>query len=180
MPYQTKDKKVELSKKEHEMLYRYLENANANSISDGIWVGKWSATHGETRSTSTITFHIGFRLTNGHYWSCILVGSKSKNPLKGTEVDWGTTEPYPPEVVEYYRAMFSIEPADIKLQFHPRRDDDNDGGAGPSGYGGSGEQAKRQVYQDAYNGYFYYDSNGGCHACDASGRDIGLYYGKTF
>ncbi|KAL2126375.1 hypothetical protein VTI74DRAFT_1093 [Chaetomium olivicolor] len=172
MPKQKKATSRKLKKGEREDMEVYLQNANPNHISAPLWgVTKWESTHGETRSTSRFTFHIGLRVDHeGNYLTCILVKtSEGDLPVEGTIVNWGPEPPVLAEVLEYYQNMFlGYYPFD-----RPGRGNqgggNGGGGASGSGFGGGW---RKDVQQNHYGGYYYIDENDGYQECDASGNPI--------
>jgi hypothetical protein len=148
----------------------YLENANPNHIGHTGWgIETWHECHGETRSKSKFTFHIGIRVDHeGNYLTCILLKGKGGNKaVEGTIINWGPEEPDMAVVLEHYQMMF--------LKYHPidrpGRGGNNNGGEGGSGGGGGGWT--KQVYHNSdYDEYYYLDEQGEYQSCDSSGNPI--------
>ncbi|RYP80363.1 hypothetical protein DL769_002512 [Monosporascus sp. CRB-8-3] len=169
MPQARRPESVKLSKKDRGNILVYLENAKGDHISAPVWGTQWTPTHGETRSSSKNTFHIGIRHVNGRYYTCILVRTVQFGhlPVEGTVHDWGTTAPSLREVLAYYQALFDVQPTSSRPGRGPNRDYDDDGN---SNAGGSGW--KKEVRKDDYGGYFYIDEDGDYHACDSRGNEV--------
>lgn len=176
---------IELSKGDHEDLLTYLEHANPNHMTLASWSvgGGWNFTHGETRSASEATFHIGCRQdSRGHFITCIAVAVRSGNrntPVARTTVDWGTEPPSLGEILNYYQQKFSVQPLHVYDAPSQRRDNNNNGGGGNGGAGGSGggggaSGSKKQVFKDDYGGYYYSTEEEPYVACDAQGNSLGL------
>ncbi|KAI5862900.1 hypothetical protein GGS23DRAFT_74470 [Durotheca rogersii] len=176
MPRARRPESVRLSRDDWDDMLTYLEYANSNHVSAITWDVHWTPTHGETRSYSKRTFHIGVRYANGRYSSCILVDTVSWDevPVEGTIHHWGTTPPNLGEIVEHYRTLYKVQPASSNLRYQPRQNDDNNGGAGASGGGW-----KKEVKKDDYGGYFYIGEDEEYHACDSEGNEIQTTDRKT-
>ncbi|KUI68914.1 hypothetical protein VM1G_04585 [Cytospora mali] len=146
----------------------YLENANPAYISVSGWGGSWTATHGETRSASQYTFHIGVRFTNGSYYSCILVTTRQYGPVpvEGTVENWGSQMPSLGQVLRHYQSHYSVTPLHDSTP-GPSDNGGDDGGAGGAGAGGSGGSGgwAKEVKPDAYEDEEY-------HACDGAGNEL--------
>ncbi|KAL6824268.1 hypothetical protein J3E69DRAFT_336190 [Trichoderma sp. SZMC 28015] len=170
MPKSSGPETYVLSKVGRKSLLQYLENANPNYISLTAWAVKWVASHGETRSASKHTYHIGFRFVQDHYQSCILAATVEGNmPIEGTLIDWGTSKPDPGEILEHYQNVFQVQPLHPLKRPEPRRDNDDEG---RDGGGSSGRTWTKQVYRDDYGGYYYIGQDEEYHQCDAKGKDI--------
>lgn len=167
---------VDISSKDKRQMYRYLEYANGNHMSLPFWTNeKWTSAHGETRSSSQHTFHLGFRISNGHYYTCILVDttrSKGAEAIEGTVRDWGTEQPSLTDVLEYYQGHYNVQPRFPIERSNNRKDDDNGGGGGAGTSGGSGSGWTKRVYKTNYGGYGYTDKDGEYRECDQYGNDI--------
>ncbi|KAF4988842.1 hypothetical protein FGRMN_9516 [Fusarium graminum] len=148
---------------------KYLEHANSNEISVTEIGPFWTPTHGETRSTSKFTFHIGIRYANGDFSTCVLISTRQymNVPVEGTFVNWGPKMPKMPAVMMHYKKLFNVQ----DLSGHSTRpgDDENDKDDGP-GAGSSGWT--KEVRKDDYGGYFYIDEAGEYHACEKDGNDV--------
>ncbi|KAK4143977.1 uncharacterized protein C8A04DRAFT_28321 [Dichotomopilus funicola] len=170
--------KVTLSKKDKNKMQVYLDAANPAQISVPQWgIGLWQNSHGEGRSTSTLTFHIGFLYATdtGCFWTCILLkDGKRHKPVAGTLVNWGTEQPSPSDVLEYYKnAQFPLPDPDSE----PSESGWGGGAGGAGGAGGSssgGSAWKKDVKPDGNGGYYYFDPDYQWIPCDASGNEI--YY----
>ncbi|KAH6949478.1 hypothetical protein DER45DRAFT_93764 [Fusarium avenaceum] len=113
-----KSKVMHLNKKHVEDLKTYLENAKGNTISISSWSKNWTYTHGETRSSSKLTYYIGGQLnSDGHYITCLFVWTfkSSYKPISNdddaisTQKDWGTEKPDMSEVLKAYKEMYDVE-----------------------------------------------------------------------
>lgn len=172
---------VDLNRKQLADLEAYLEQANSNQVELTSWGtgGNWTTAHGETRSASTATFHIGCRRdSNGDYRTCITVKHGKNNvPIDGTVVNWGSTPPDLGSVLVYYQQQFGVS-AVYDYTPIPRKggnngDDGNDGGAGAAGgAAGEGSGSKRVVRKHDLGGYFYMDEEQEFHLCDSQGNEI--------
>jgi hypothetical protein len=176
-PKSRRPETVKLPRGDRSELLTYLEHANPNHISAASWGLTWTATHGETRSSSQRTFHIGIRYANGRYSSCILVGTVQYGdlPVEGTVVDWGTTQPSLATILEHYQAQYNVTPAPTRPgpAAGPREDeDDNGGGAGGSSW-------KKEVKKDDYGGYYYIGEDEDYHECDPRGNEVQTTDRKT-
>ncbi|KAK3371449.1 hypothetical protein B0T24DRAFT_320254 [Lasiosphaeria ovina] len=154
----------------------YLQAATGTYIS-GDWGLQWSATHGETRSASGHTFHIGLRRDSaGHYWTCILVTQRNgtESPVEGTVVDWGTTPPTLQDVLSHYQTTFAGMTATDNAGGAGGNNDGNGGGAGGNGgNGGGGGYQKQVIPHPEYPGnYYYLDEDEEFHWCDVNGNDL--------
>ncbi|KAK4248231.1 hypothetical protein C7999DRAFT_31286 [Corynascus novoguineensis] len=153
--------KVTLSKKDKNKMQVYLDAANPAQISVPQWgIGLWQNSHGEGRSTSTLTFHIRFLYATdtGCFWTCILLkDGKRHKPVAGTLVNWGTEQPSPSDVLEYYKnAQFPLPDPDSE----PSESGSGGGAGGAGGAGGSssgGSAWKKDVKPDGNGGYYYFD-----------------------
>ncbi|KAK4033237.1 hypothetical protein C8A01DRAFT_19788 [Parachaetomium inaequale] len=167
---------VTLNKKNMKEMRTYLDDAKAAQMSLPNWgVGKWQEAHGEGRSTSQWTFHIGFMYATdtGCYWTCIVVNSKEGNlPVKGTLVNWGTTAPEPHDVLEFYKNANFPLPDPGSEGPSASGSGGGAGGGGGSSSGGGGWQ--KQVQSDGNGGYYYLDANKQWISCDRGGNEI--YY----
>ncbi|KAK3309863.1 uncharacterized protein B0T15DRAFT_546014 [Chaetomium strumarium] len=154
----------------------YLDNAEPEQISLPQWgVTTWQNAHGERRASSRHTFHIGFRYMRdtGDYWTCILVDTRTEGslPVAGTFINWGTNPPTPREVLLLYQnARFPLS-----RDFKPSRSGSGGGQGGAGGAGGSSSGGasgwKKEIHEDGYGGYFYYDADWEYHQCDRNGND---------
>ncbi|EAQ88815.1 predicted protein [Chaetomium globosum CBS 148.51] len=166
-----------LDKRTRQDMIVYLENANPDQLSATAWgQTTWQAAHGEGRSASSTTFHIGLRYAQGHYWTCILTRVRRQEvALEGTIIDWGTTAPNLPGVLREYQRLYLR--ARAPASENPQRDpsDNNGGGSGGGGGGGGNDNGpawEKKVYKDAYGGYFYMDEDDNYCACDAQGTQV--------
>ncbi|KAH6627488.1 hypothetical protein F5144DRAFT_575986 [Chaetomium tenue] len=168
-----------LDKRTRQDMIVYLENANPDQLSASAWgQTTWQAAHGEGRSASSTTFHIGLRFAQGHYWTCILTRVRRQEvALEGTIIDWGTTAPNLPGVLREYQRQFIR--ARAPASENPQRDptDNNGGGSGGGGGGGGGGNDngpawEKKVLKDDYGGYYYMDENDEYCACDAQGTQL--------
>ncbi|KAM0255019.1 hypothetical protein ACHAQJ_006167 [Trichoderma viride] len=176
MPKSTRPETITLSKTNKNDLLAYLEHANPNYISVPIWGVRWQASHGETRSASKHTFHIGVRFVQDHYHSCILVMTgQGSMPIEGTVIDWGTSRPDLGEVLQHYQKMFKVQPLNPLKKPQTRRDNDDEDEDG----GSSGRPWTKQVCRDDYGGYYYIGQDEEYHRCDANGKEIQSTEKKT-
>lgn len=174
---------VELSKGDREDLLTYLAHANPNHMTHAGWsVGSgWSFTHGETRSASEATFHIGCRVdSQGNYYTCIAVAIRQGNrnvPVAGTTHNWGTERPSLAQILDYYQQKFNVQPLHV-YDGPSQRDNNNNGGGGNGGGtssgGGGGSGSTRQIFKDDYGGYYYVTEDEPYVACDAQGQSLKL------
>lgn len=174
MPKPKRPETVAVSKSDKRHLLTYLEHADPNHIQVSLWDVRWRPTHGETRSASRLTFHIGVRFVQGEYQTCILVDSEEGElPVDDTVRNWGPSMPNLGEVLQYYQKLFGVQalkPLIRKQQ--PRRDDDDDNEEG----GSSSRGWKKKVQKSNKPGqYFYYDEKEEYHECDEKGNDIYTY-----
>ncbi|KAK4135164.1 hypothetical protein BT67DRAFT_293398 [Trichocladium antarcticum] len=173
-----KEKDVTLNKSDEKEMQQYLDAANPAQISFPSWgIGKWQHAHGEGRSTSQLTFHIGFcyMTDTGCYWTCILAKVGNRHlPVAGTVVNWGTEAPDPSVVLEYYKNVKFPLP-DPGSEASGSGSGGGAGGAGGAGGSSSGGGAwKKNVQSDGNGGYFYFDPNWEYVLCDAQGNET--YY----
>ncbi|KAL2133614.1 hypothetical protein VTI74DRAFT_2016 [Chaetomium olivicolor] len=169
-----KPTEVTLDKAGKKAMQTYLDNAKPEQISVPEWgISKWQDSHGEGRSSSKFTFHIGFRYMTdtGCYWTCILAKTADGElPVAGTLINWGTVPPDPLVVMETYKnAKFPLPKPDSQPS-----GSGSGGGAGGAGGSSSGGAWKKTIHQDGQGGYFYYDANWEYHQCDKDGNDV--YY----
>ncbi|KAH8767444.1 hypothetical protein F5883DRAFT_419322, partial [Diaporthe sp. PMI_573] len=160
----------------------YLRNANPNNMTLASWSsgGGWNFTHGETRSASKHTFHLGFRQdSQGHYRTCIAVETARNTnvPIEGTLVDWGTDAPEPGAVLAHYQQLLNVRP--LYPYQGPNQGGNNNGNGGNGGgagssTGGGGSGASKQVFNDDYGGYYYSTEEEPYVACDAQGNSLGI------
>ncbi|PTB44423.1 hypothetical protein M441DRAFT_55472 [Trichoderma asperellum CBS 433.97] len=171
MPKPKRPETVAVSKSDKRHLLTYLEHADPNHIQVSLWDVRWRPTHGETRSASRLTFHIGVRFVQGEYQTCILVDSEEGElPVDDTVRNWGPSMPNLGEVLQYYQKLFGVQalkPLIRKQQ--PRRDDDDD-----NEEGGSSSRAWRKKIQKSNKPgyYYYYDEQEEYRECDEKGNDI--------
>lgn len=154
------DRQAQLNRGQRQDMLLYLQNAHGTYISGG-WGHIWNPTHGETRSTSEFTFHIGLmRTSEGEYHSAILVRLRGRHvPAHGTVVNWGASQPATLiEVLNNYKDMFDITPSTPTPHPEPEATAIPDWAY--------------QVCRDNYGGYHYLDENGAYHACDANGNEL--------
>lgn len=114
-----------LNKAQRRSLDQYLSNARATHIAVTEWNVLWTDCHGETRSSSKVTFHIAIRLTStGEHWSCIHVGSKPHQFIaSGTKVQWAS-RPSLSHILNEYKRMYNIDPTTSSSS--SPSDDEND------------------------------------------------------
>lgn len=101
---------INLNGSQHRALLQYLANARASQIGAGGWTVSWKDCHGETRSSSTITFHIAIRLTSvGEHRSCIRVGSRPcQFIVAGSEAQWAS-QPSLSHILNEYKRMYNVD-----------------------------------------------------------------------
>ncbi|KAM0338548.1 hypothetical protein ACHAPU_011283 [Fusarium lateritium] len=112
-----KSKVMYLNKTQVDDLKKYLENAKTKTISISSWSQVWAYTHGETRSSSKLTYYIGGRRnSDGRYITRLFVyfhGSykpiSNKADAISTQVEWGTEKPHMSEVLKFYKDMYDVE-----------------------------------------------------------------------
>jgi hypothetical protein len=113
-----KSKVMHLNKKQVEDLKTYLENAKGKTISISSWSKNWAYTHGETRSSSNLTYYIGGQLnSDGHFIIRLFVWTfkssykpiSNKHDAISTQKDWGTEKPDMSEVLKVYKEMYDVE-----------------------------------------------------------------------
>ncbi|KLO80605.1 Uncharacterized protein LW93_2944 [Fusarium fujikuroi] len=98
-------------KKDIQDVETYLRNANPKDFAPPAWAtgSRWLYVHGEGRSTSKKTYHIGFKLqSNGRYINCLFIklrGTQQKLIAEGriTEKDWVVDPPSPEEVLVFFK-----------------------------------------------------------------------------
>lgn len=156
----------------------YLSNANPANLSASQWgVTTWQAAHGEGRSASSTTFHIGLRLAQGVYWTCILVQVRGRDvALAGTMRNWGNTAPSLPLVLQTYQREYIKTKAPAGSSQQDPSNNGGGGGAGGGSGGGGGDNNppawEKKVLPDAYGGHYYMDENDEYCACDAQGNQL--------
>lgn len=113
-----KSKVMHLNKKQVEDLKTYLENAKGSTISISSWSKNWAYTHGETRSSSNLTYYIGGQLnSDGHFITRLFVWTfkssykpiSDKDDAISTQKDWCTEKPDMSEVLKAYKEMYDVE-----------------------------------------------------------------------
>lgn len=111
MPKLLDSKTVAVSKDEKSDLKNYLEYADLNHRSINTWGVVWKCTHGETRSESRNTFHIGGRLVQQRYESSILLLFGGRNiPVEGGPIGVRTRRP------SIYKAVPTVDYSDFCLK----------------------------------------------------------------
>ncbi|KAI0433764.1 hypothetical protein F5Y09DRAFT_338360 [Xylaria sp. FL1042] len=157
----------------------YLENASASHISVGARGPQRLNCHGERRSTSRWTWHIGVRrrTSNGHHISCIVAGGQNAPEVEGSRIDHGTTQPSLIHVLNLYKRMYRVP---VTTPSPPDSDDDNGNGSGGRGGSGSGGKGKgkdwsKKVKRDDYGGYYYIGPEGEYMICDEAGNNVDYY-----
>ncbi|KAH6839477.1 hypothetical protein B0I37DRAFT_332191 [Chaetomium sp. MPI-CAGE-AT-0009] len=171
---------IKLDKRGRQQMIIYLENANPANLSVSQWgVSTWQAAHGEGRSASSTTFHVGVRFSGGSYFTCILVQSRAGDQaVEGTIINWGTTAPNLPEVLRTYQRTY-LKTAAPASQTPAQDPSNNNGGGGAGGSGGGsgsgsggGPAWEKKVCKDDYGGYYYMDENDEYCACDDKGNQL--------
>ncbi|TVY79622.1 hypothetical protein Focb16_v008168 [Fusarium oxysporum f. sp. cubense] len=95
--YITKKKNIEDVKK-------YLRNAKTKDFAPAAWArgNERCFGHGEGRSTSKETYHIGFKMqSDRHHITCSFI-----------DKDWGVEPPSPAEALLFYKKAWGVEDSD--------------------------------------------------------------------
>ncbi|KAL7898135.1 hypothetical protein HDV63DRAFT_410473 [Trichoderma sp. SZMC 28014] len=152
MPKPKRPESIAISRKDKHQLLRYLEYADPNHIQLPLWGVNWEATHGETRSASKITFHVGGRFVQGEFQTCILVQStEGEYPVDNTIRSWGSSQPDMGEVLVFYQQQFGVQPLKpLNKKKQPRRDDDDDNEEGGSSSRGWKKKVERGYGERGY------------------------------
>ncbi|KAF4944312.1 hypothetical protein FGADI_12796 [Fusarium gaditjirri] len=104
-------------KKDIQDVKAYLRSAKTNDFAPPAWGhGRWLYGHGEGRSTSRETYHIGFMIQSDddHHITCLFIrvrGTNRKLVAKDsvTEKDWGAEQPSPEEVLMFYKKEWGVD-----------------------------------------------------------------------
>ena len=156
----------------------YLENARSSQLqAPNGWRSAIDYCHGQNRSASKDTFHIGIwkNSSDGHHYSAIFGGKSRLKLVEGSRIDHGTTEPSLVHVLNAHKRVYHVTPPTSSSS---SSDSDNGNGGGGAGRGGGsggrgqGKPATKKIYRDDYGGYYYFGPNHEWRACDQSGNDI--------
>lgn len=89
MPKPRRPETVAVSKSDKRHLLRYLEYEDPNHIQISLRDVRWQPTHGETRSASKRTFHIGVRFVQGEHQTCVIAKTdEGELPVDDTVRNW--------------------------------------------------------------------------------------------
>lgn len=132
--------------------------------------------HGDGRSSSSLTFHVALRLTSeGEYHTCLKVGSGDGTVVDGSVVNWGQTRPSLQSILNHYKRMYQV---DVTTSSSSSGSDDDRRGGGSGGRGGKGRRGgwQKQVMKADDGSYFYLDEQEEYIPCDANGQAIQTSY----
>ncbi|KAI0532617.1 hypothetical protein GGR58DRAFT_507213 [Xylaria digitata] len=161
-----------------EDIREYLLHASSRNLSSVAWGSRRMNCHGEGRSSSNQTWHIGVwkQSSDGRHFSAIVSGRRGGPTAEGSTIDYGRTQPRMIHVLNEYKRMY-----DVPVNTPSPHDSDNDDQNGPGGGGGPGPGGKgkgrgkpwyKKVKRDEYGGYYYIGPKGEYQTCDSKGNDI--------
>lgn len=182
---------MKLSNKQDSELRKYLEAAKPDQISGDNWSVSWGFCHGETRSTSTITFHLGTkRDSSGErlYHTAIVVEKQEGSTVCPVMSHNGESthkkyaeKPDLKQVMLDLKKVFPMHTRGTATSSSQAQGGNGDqgGGDGGNGNGNPPKPFEKEIKKNVFDEYYFIDEQGENIICDEHGNPIVQHDAKT-
>lgn len=175
---------IQLTKNQDYWLRVYIDSAKPEQISGDSWDVSWDFCHGETRSSSSITFHLAIRRDSSGdrlYHTAIVVKKQQNGTICPViSRDHKTThktfaqKPDLRQVMAEYKREFPLDKRGAAASSSKTQGGNGGqgGGDGGSGNGQPPKQFEKKIETNIYGDKYFIDENGENIICDDAGNPI--------